>query len=169
MTTRRQFLALSLAGATLALLPPAISSALAQAAPIGSIRVEFARTVTDGWGDNVRLVSAELQRTLTELLGPTFRHGAGNRLVVRVNSIWLASYAGGGGGGKPSDGGASNDYLESLVTLYDSRGRELENWPIMSTETSGGAGAWYLPDVDQRRLKALARNNAYWIKRYVGS
>jgi hypothetical protein len=86
---------------------------------------------------------------------------------VTVNSIWLASYAGGGGGGKPSDGGASNDYLESTATLYDRAGRQLGSWPIMSTELSGGAGAWYLPDVDQRRLKALARNNAWWIKRYV--
>ncbi|WP_038359066.1 hypothetical protein [Bosea sp. UNC402CLCol] len=167
MTTRRHFLALSLAGASLALLPSDLSPALAQAAPIGSIRVEFARTVTDAWGDNVRLVSAELQRTLAQILGPEFRQGAGNRLVVTVRSLWLASYAGGGGGGKPADGGASNDYLESTVTLYDSHGRALNSWPIMSTELSGGAGAWYLPDVDQRRLKALARNNAYWIKRYV--
>ena len=46
--------------------------------------------------------------------------------------------------------------------------RELGSWPIRSTEGMGG-GAWYLPDIDQRRLKALARNNAYWIKRYVGA
>ena len=54
------------------------------------------------------------------------------------------------------------------ATLYDRSGRELASYPILSTELSGGAGAWYLPDVDQRRLRALARNNAYWIKRYVG-
>lgn len=167
MTTRRQFLTSSLAGAALAPLLPAASPALAQSAPIGSVRVEFTQTVTEAWGSNVRLVSAELQRTLSEILGPEFRQGAGNRLVVTVRSIWLASYAGGGGGGKPSDGGASNDYLESTVTLYDRAGRQLNSWPIMSTELSGGAGAWYLPDVDQRRLKALARNNAYWIKRYL--
>lgn len=168
MTTRRQFLALSLAGTALALLPAGFSPSYAQAAPIGSVRVEFARTVTDAWGDNVRLVSAELQKTLADILGPEFHPGAGNRLVVTVRSIWLASYAGGGGGGKPSDGGAANDYLESTVTLYDRAGRQLGSWPIMSTELSGGAGAWYLQDVDQRRLKALARNNAWWIKRYVG-
>ena len=75
------------------------------------------------------------------------------------------------GMGKPirNDGGSSNDTLESTATLYDSKGRQLASYPIRSTETSGGAGAWYLPDVDQRRLKALARNNAWWIKRYIAS
>lgn len=167
MTTRRQFLASSLAGAALALLPAGLTRAYAQGAPIGSIRVEFTRTVTEAWGDNVGLVRAELENTLAEILGPGFQRGAGNRLVVTVRSLWLASYAGGGGGGKPSDGGASNDYLESTATVYDRAGRQIASWPIMSTELSGGAGAWYLPDVDQRRLKALARNNAWWIRRYL--
>lgn len=167
MTTRRYFLASSLGATALALLPGAIPAA-AQSLPIGSIKVAFSPTVTHAWGENVALVRSELERTLAELLGPSLQRGAGTRLVVNVNSIWLASYAGGGGGGKPSDGGAANDYLESIATLYDRSGRELANYPILSTELSGGAGAWYLPDVDQRRLRALARNNAYWIKRYVG-
>lgn len=166
MTTRRQFVGMTLAGGALALLPAGSQQASAQGAPIGSIQIVFARKVTDAWGEHVRLVGAELQRTLVDILGPAFRPGAGNRLVVSVNSLWLASYAG-GGGSRMANGGGSNDYLESLVTLYDRSGRELDNWPIMSTESAGGAGAWYLPDVDQRRLKALARNNAWWIKRYV--
>ena len=167
MTTRRFFLTSSLGVAALALMPAA-HSVSAQALPIGSIKVEFSPTVAQAWGANIALVSSELQRQLAELLGPSLQHGAGTRLVVNVRSIWLAAYAGGGGGGKPADGGASNDYLESTVTLYDRSGRELASYPIMSTELSGGAGAWYRPDVDQRRLRALARNNAYWIKRYFG-
>src|SRR6478735_8406033 len=167
MITRRHFLASSLGAAALAALP-GVSSAFAQAAPIGSIKIEFAPTVTHAWGANIAIVRSELERTLAELLGPSLQRGAGTRLVVNISSVWLASYAGGGGGGKPSDGGAANDYLESIATLYDRSGRELANYPILSTELSGGAGAWYLPDVDQRRLRALARNNAYWIKRYVG-
>lgn len=167
MTTRRIFLASSLGAAALALLPGA-SRALAQAGPIGSIKVTFSPTVIQGWGENVALVRSELEGTLAELLGPSLQRGAGTRLIVSVNSIWLASYAGGGGGGKPTDGGAANDYLESIATLYDRSGREIASYPIMSTELSGGAGAWYRPDVDQRRLRALARNNAYWIKLYVG-
>ncbi|MGX5734670.1 hypothetical protein [Bosea thiooxidans] len=161
MTTRRHVLTFALGAAALAAAP-----VRAQSVPIGSIQVVFAPTVLHSWGANTVLVKAELERTLAELLGPLLQRGAGTRLVINVTSLWLASYAGGGGGGKPSDGGASNDYLESMATLYDRSGRELANWPILSTEGSGAA-AWYLPDVDQRRLKALARNNAYWVKRYV--
>ena len=167
MTTRRSFLASSFGAAALALTPGA-SPASAQAVPIGSVKIAFAPTVSHAWGANIAIVRSELERTLADLLGPTLQRGAGTRLVVSVNSIWLASYAGGGGGGKPGDGGGSNDYLESTATLYDRSGRAIASYPIMSTELSGGAGAWYRPDVDQRRLRALARNNAYWIKRYLG-
>ena len=85
-------------------------------------------------------VKAELERTLAEILGPAYQPRTGTRLVVTIGSIWLASYA---GGSKWSDGGSSNDTLESTATLYDRKGRQLASYPIRSTETSGGAGAWY--------------------------
>lgn len=166
MTTRRHFLAFAL-GAT-ALAPFSATPVLAQAEPIGSIQVVFTPTVLHAWSSaHTALVRAELESTLAELLGPSLRRGAGTRLVIVISSIWFSDFAGGGGGaGKPRDGGSGNDYLESTATLYDRSGRELGSWPIRSTEGTGG-GAWYLPDVDQRRLKALARNNAYWVKRYL--
>ena len=74
----------------------------------------IAPTVTHAWGANIAIVRSELESTLVDLLGPSLQRGAGTRLVVNISSVWLASYAGGGGGGKPSDGGASNDYLESI-------------------------------------------------------
>lgn len=170
MITRRGFLTSTLAGASLALLPAGLSSVLAQGAPIGSVRVEFSPTVREGWGDNVAVVRAELERTLAEILGPGFQRGAGNRLVVSVNSLWLASTAGGNGGGggrRHGDGGGSDsDYLESTVTLYDRAGRALQSWPIRSTE-NGNSVLWTLPDASSRRLAALARNNAWWIKHYL--
>jgi len=164
MTTRRHFLACAL-GAT-ALAPFTATPVLAQATPIGSIQVVFTPKVMEAWTPtHMALVKTELESTLAELLGPSLRRGAGTRLVIAVSSIWFTDFA--AGGGKPRDGGGGNDYLESTATLYDRGGRELASWPIRSTEPI--AGAWYLPDIDQRRLKALARNNAYWIKRYVGA
>lgn len=169
MTTRRSFLASSLGAAALSLLPGAASSA--PSVPVGSIKVEFSPITAQAWGANVAIVSSELQRQLAELLGPSLQHGAGTRLVVYVNSIWLSSDAGGGGGGgrKSADGGGADfDYLESIVTLYDRSGRQLGSWPIRSSEMARSAGLWNLPDIQERRLKALGRNNAYWIKRYLG-
>ncbi|WP_199085669.1 hypothetical protein [Bosea sp. ASV33] len=170
MINRRSFLSLTLAGASLALLPAGLSPVLAQGAPIGSVSVVFSPTVLEGWGDNVAVVRSELERTLAEILGPGYQRGAGNRLVVSVSSLWLASAAGGNGGGggrRHGDGGGSDsDYLESTVTLYDRAGRALESWPIRSTENGNGV-LWTLPDASTRRLAALARNNAWWIKHYL--
>lgn len=167
MTTRRRFLSTALAAGALAALPISVAPAFAQAQPVGTIQIAFAPSVQAAWGEQIGLVAAELQHTLAMILGPSLQRGTGNRLVVDVTSLWLGSYAGGGGGGKPTDGGGTADFLESTVSVYDRTGRQLASWPIRSTESSSAGGAWYRPDVDQRRLQALARNNAWWIKRYL--
>lgn len=164
MTTRRRFLALPLGAAALSLAPLAATPAAAQSAPVGSVRIEATPSVISAWGPHLPMVAAELQGTLAEILGPALQPRSGTRLVVTISSIWLNGFA---GGGIWSGTGGSNDYLESTATLYDRSGRPIASYPIRSTESSGGAGAWYLQDVDQRRLKALARNNAWWIKRYL--
>lgn len=163
MSTRRKFL--SLAGAALALAPLGPSAAGAQAALVGAIRVDATPLAEQGWGAGAALAKAELERALIANLGPAYRRGAGPTLVVTLNSMWLASYA--GNGAKIGSAGSSNDYLNSVATLVDRRGRELARYPIMSTELSSSGGAWHLPGIDQRRILALARNNALWIKRYV--
>lgn len=165
MTTRRRFLAFPLGAIALSLAPLASAPAAAQSAPVGSIRVEATPSVISAWGPHLPMVAAELQGTLAEILGPALQPRSGTRLVITISSIWLNGFA---GGSRWNDGGSSNDYLESTATLYDRNGRPLASYPIRSTESSGGAGAWYLQDVDQRRLRALARNNAWWIKRYLG-
>ena len=166
MTTRRNLLALALSGAACAL-PLATSPARAQALTVGAIKINAAPLVEQGWGGYVGLAKTELQQALIETLGPAYRPGSGTTLVVALRNMWLASYAGGGGGGKPSDGGASNDYLESIATVVDRKGRELAHYSILSTELSSSGGAWYRPDIDQLRVRALARNNALWIARYI--
>lgn len=161
MITRRQVLASAL-GATALALAPAISPAFAQAPAVGSIRIEALPSVVEAWGPHLPMVKAELARTLTEILGPSYQPRAGARLVVTIGRMWLASDIRGG-----RYNGASDDFLESTATLYDRSGRQIASYPIRSTESSGGAGLPQLATVDQRRLQALARNNAWWIKRYI--
>lgn len=165
MSTRRKFLSLAAAGAVLALAPLAPSRAGAQAALVGAIRIDATPLTVQGWGPHTAIVKAELERALIANLGPAYRRGAGPTLVVTLNSMWLSSFA--GNGAKPGSAGGSNDYLNSVATLVDRRGRELASYPIMSTELSSSGGAWYLPGIDERRVMALARNNALWIKRYI--
>lgn len=162
MTTRRTVLALA-AGALAAV--PTLALARPAPAPAAPFAVTFSPVVTEAWGQNLALVRATLQSTLASLLGPRFA-GNGQRLVVAVDSLSLS--ANGGNGGRVREGGSGADILESVVTLYDASGRVLGSWPIRSTEFGGGMPQ-SLPNLDQLRLEALARNNAWWIKHYLGA
>ncbi|BCB18879.1 hypothetical protein [Bosea sp. ANAM02] len=157
MITRRQALASALGAAALAASP-----AFAQGQAVGTIRVEALPSVVEAWGSNLPIVKAELERTLVEILGPSLQRGAGTRLVVTIGRVWLSSSTRGTGWA-----GANEDYLESTATLYDRSGRQLASYPIRSTESATGAGLLRLPEADQFRLRALARNNAWWVRRYI--
>jgi hypothetical protein len=168
MTTRRAFLALSLAAPALALAP--VGAALAQApGPIGGIRVDVSRLVEQGWGEHARAIGAGLERELRAAFGGDIRRG-GPTLVVSVRQVFLNSYAGNGGGGGRwggGDGGASSDSFESQASLVGRGNRVLATYPVLSTVPASSAGPWYLPDIDKRRIENLIRHNAGWIKRYV--
>ncbi len=152
-----------LAGIAALALSAALSApALAQG--VASVRVEATPNVVRGWGPNAQAVTRVMAAELRSQLGAQGRGGA--RLVVTVEGISLSSYAG-GGGGRFSDGGGETDYLESVAVLVGPRGELLGRFPVLSAIPSSSGGAWYLPDVDQRRLEALARHNAAWIKTKV--
>ncbi|MBN8934058.1 hypothetical protein [Bosea beijingensis] len=161
MITRRQALASAFGAAALAL-APAVSPAFAQGRAVGTIRVDALPSVVEAWGPNLPMVKTELERTLVEILGPSLQRGAGTKLVVTIGRLWLSSSTRGTG-----LTGAHEDYLESTATLYDRSGRPLASYPIRSTESATGAGLQPQPEADWFRLRALARNNAWWVKRYI--
>lgn len=164
MINRRHLLSsLVTAGATVSF--AGMASALTPA--IGAIRVDVSNLARQGWGENVAWIKAGLERELQVALAPALQRGGPAILTVTVNSITMPSYAGGGGGGRFGDGGSSNDNLDSVATLTDRRGAIIATYPILSTQSSGYAGAWYLPDIDRRRIESLLQNNAGWIRRYV--
>lgn len=163
MTTRRSLILQAMAGAVLAAAGPA----LAQARTVGAIRVDTSRLAAQGWGPRSQEIKRDLERQLATTLAPMIRRG-GPFLTVTVTGVWLASWAGGGGGGKPGAGGASMDNFDADYVLTGPRGEVLGQWTILSTIGSDSGGAWYRPDVDQRRVAALIENNALWIRRYLG-
>lgn len=159
MTSRRAFLTGSAALAAGGL---ASFQALAQGLPVGAIRVDASRLDPQGWGENAGRIARALERELADQLSGQRQRG-GPTLYVTVHGIWLASFA---GGGSPGDSD-SNDNMDSYIELID-RGRVLASYPIRSTLLSSSGGAWYRPDIDQRRVAALLENNALWIRRYLG-
>lgn len=158
MTTRRAFLAASLAA------PLALSSFGAMAQPaIGGIRVDTSSLVRD-WGAHAEAIRIGLERELAVAFGPALQRG-GPLLFVKVRAVRLSSYGAAGGG---EDGGNSGNFdtIDSEAMLLGKGDRVLATYPVLATIDAGSAGAWYLPDIDQRRLAQLVRINAAWIKRH---
>ncbi len=166
MTTRRNLLSLGLTGAALTLSPALVTAALAQTRTIGAIRVDTSRIARQGWGENAERIRIAMERQLAETLSPLYQRGKGATLHVLVKGVWLSSFA--GGSGRSTGGGGSNDNFDSEITVFGPRGEVLQSFPILSVVDSGSGGAWYRPDVDQRRVAALIENNSLWIKRYLG-
>lgn len=160
MTTRRAFLTGSavLAAGGLASFP-----ALAQGIAIGAIRVDARRLGPQGWGERAPRIAGALEAELARQLAPLRQRG-GPTLHVTVQGLWLASAVGGGSPGE----GSTNDNMDSLAEVID-RGRVLFSRDIRSHLLSSSGGAWYRPDVDERRVAALLENNAQWIRRYLGA
>jgi hypothetical protein len=160
MTTRRAFLTGSavLAAGGLASFP-----ALAQGIAIGAIRVDARRLGPQGWGERAPRIARALEAELARQLAPLRQRG-GPTLHVTVQGLWLASAVGGGSPGE----GSTNDNMDSLAEVID-RGRVLFSRDIRSHLLSSSGGAWYRPDVDERRVAALLENNAQWIRRYLGA
>lgn len=160
MTTRRAFLTGSavLAAGGLASFP-----VLAQAIAIGAIRVDARRLGPQGWGENAPRIARAMEAELARQLAPLRQRG-GPTLHVAVQGLWLASAVGGGSAGE----GSTNDNMDSVAEVID-RGRVLFSRDIRSHLLSSSGGAWYRPDVDERRVAALLENNAQWIRRYLGA
>ncbi len=126
--------------------------------PISAIRVDVGPLLTQGWGVRAGAIKMSLERALASLRGPG-RSGA--TLEVVVTGIHMTSFAGG------ATGSIGNDALESEARLIGANG-VVARYPVRAILSAGAGGAWYLPDVDQRRIDALVEANAQWIRRYLG-
>ncbi|GAU83696.1 hypothetical protein [Bosea sp. BIWAKO-01] len=152
MLDRRALLAAALGGTA------AVFTDVPIQAATGGVRVDVSRLVQQGWGPNATLVKAELER---ELAG-TGR--AGSTLVVSVLRINMPSYS----GGDAEETGGTTDGMESEARVIGADGRVLASYPIVSSSPASSGGAWFQPGFDARRLAALVRTNAAWIRRYIG-
>ena len=152
MIDRRSLLA-GMAGSVFA-----ATTASATAPPIGAIRVDVGPLLAQGWGVRAGAIKASLERALASLRN-SGRGGA--TLEVVVTGIHMTSYAGG------ATGSIGNDAFESEARLIGPGG-VVARYPVRAILSPSAGGAWYLPDIDQRRIDALVEANAQWIRRYIG-
>lgn len=158
MPTRRIVLA-GLAATSLAGCQTAAQTA--SPAAIGAIRVDTSPLAAKGQAATAAMIKPMLERELAGLRGAG--RGRGATLAVTVTGLHLTSYAGG------QAVTLGNDTLESEAVLTGADGSEIARYPILAIMAPSYGGAWYRPDVDQRRIEALVASNAQWIRRAVGS
>lgn len=161
MLPRRTLIVSGLAAAATALAGCQTAAPLGAGTPIAAIRVDVSRLIELGVGPYAGRIKAILERELSRALVPGGGRG-GATVTVAVRSLFLPSYL-----GSTFDDSAGNDHLESVTTVTGRDGRLLATYPINSSNSSGDAGAWYDPNLLDRRIDLLATNHALWIARSV--
>jgi hypothetical protein len=103
-----------------------------------------------GFAAEIRpLLASELQKAL----GPRFS----TRATVRITKIFLAPY-----GGQGASGGEVDDKIYGVV-IVPGRGAI----PIAINLPPNTGGAWYAPNVDERRVYRLIEAFAGWVARSI--
>lgn len=83
-------------------------------------------------------------------------------LVVRVDAFELATTD-----GSDSFFSGELDYLDGEVSVVSGR-NVLETFPLTTRQSPQVAGAWYLPDNEQRRMVFIAGSFAQWVRQKLG-
>ncbi len=155
---------LAAAAAVLAL---AGSARAEPAARYASVSVDVGPLRARGLGSYAELVRATMQAELSAAFADRLG-GGGPRLVVRIDAVSMRDYVGGESSRFGGSGGASNDYLEGEAMVIGRRGEVLLRRPQLSALPASSGGAWYLPDNENRRLAAISRHFAAWLRRGLG-
>ena len=137
---------------------------LAQSAPstFGAVSVDVSPLREKGLGSYADRVGVVLQREMAVAFADRVRPGS-PRLVVRIDAISMRDYV--GGDSRQFGSGAPNDYLEGEALVLGRRGEILLRVPQLSALPASSGGAWYDPDSGDRRVAAIARHYAGWLRR----
>lgn len=123
--------------------------------------------VVDVSGLRARGLTVEANIVQRTIAGEIARSGSRGRVHVRIIGLSLNAF-GGGHRGSGGSGSMSSDYLEGDFQVLGPRGEVLAGRPMVVNAPASSGGAWYLPGAEQRRIEAIARNFAGWIRQYGG-
>ncbi len=100
-----------------------------------------------------------LRKTFAEKLAPGDRRAA--VLFVRIDSLLFTSYV------DNFDPMADVDWISGSGHLVGPGNQLLGDYPLSVNLPASYSGAWYLPDIDERRLDSLCQAFAQWLRRAV--
>lgn len=144
-----------------------LSPADAAGLRLRSITVDVSPLAALGLTPWARLVKSTLEPELARLFAPRLAPSdrSADRLVVRIDGITLAAWAGSSSGnGRWLSGGGDTDYMEGFAIVIGPDGAERARRRILLALPSSFSGAWYLPDIDTRRVIGLSRVFAQWVR-----
>ncbi len=110
------------------------------------------------------VLTRQLHEVFADLIVP--RGAGGATVLAKISSIYLTSYTG-SRAYNGRDGGGGNDNLEG-VGIVSSGGQVLAQVPILSVLSATYSGAWYQPDIDERRVASICHHFAWWLRREMG-
>lgn len=148
--------------ATLSLSPGPAEARARRAAPVAApVVVDVNAIRARGLTRQADIIQGTIAQELARS-GP-FR----GRIYVRITSYSLNSFAGGSRGSRGiGTGGTSSDFLEGDFQMLGPRGEILAGRRMVVNAPATSGGAWYLPGDDDRRLQAVSRSFAGWVRRY---
>jgi hypothetical protein len=116
-------------------------------------------SIDDGSLGVRQILLAKLQQTFADRLRP------GDRrlpvLVVHIQSIYLTTYV------DTYDPHANVDWMEGSAALIGPGHQITGQYPLLVNLPAAYSGAWYLPDIDTRRIDSLCYAFAQWLRRAV--
>ena len=136
--------------------------------PYGRIIVDVAPLEAKGLGGYARVVQGVVEAAAAKSFAGDVLPGRCGlpSLIIEISGVSLSAYAG-GGGVRPNSSGPSNDSMSGRL-LTEADGRIVAAIPMLSALPATSGGAWYAPDFDRRRLRALAEHFTWWSRRKLG-
>lgn len=131
------------------------------------LRIDVAPMVRKGvpnWAARVAAaVRPAARRAFADMIDPNDRRAP--VLVLEIDAVNFPIYVAGWDRFPLGSFGADDatDWLDGWVVAGTTRRR------VAVTSPAARAGAWYLPDIDQRRLDRLAETFAWWARKEFGA
>ncbi|MDX7951959.1 hypothetical protein P7D22_12340 [Lichenihabitans sp. Uapishka_5] len=160
MPVDRRRILVGLGAALAAGVVPAVAQ---QSARFAAIRVDAEPLAQRGGSSAATLIAqlmpGKMQDVFGDLLAP---HDRGLPvLVARIDTIYMPGYADSRQGPLY---GLQQDTLSGAGLVVSGRVVQAET-PLHVNLPSSYSGAYYLPDIDQRRIESLCTQFAYWLRR----
>jgi hypothetical protein len=140
----------------------ALTSRGATAQHAGGVRIGAIKIEASPYAAQIApILLPALHQTFAAMLAPG--DGRAAVLFVRIDSLTFTSYV------DTFDPKSDVDWISGTGHLVGPGNHLLGEYPLSVNLPASYSGAWYLPDIDERRLDSLCQAFAQWLRRAVAN